>query len=251
MKKTTLTSIFFRSFFIHATLNFRRMQNMGFGMALIPMIRELRLQKKDAVKILTAHLQMFNTHPYLSAPIIGSIVRLEEDHVAKGENSDTASIRQSLMASYAAIGDIFFCGAFRPFAAIVAVLLVHIGLAMAPVIFLLIYTPAHLWVRLKGFIEGYRKGKTGFEFIRALNLPAAAVRIRWITLMVLTGLMIWLARDGGYWPFGETYGVVAKLIALATVMLCYILIKKGISQVYIVYGAVLAFVIISWTGWIS
>jgi len=63
--------------------------------------------------------------------------------------------------------------------------------------------------------------------------------------------MIWLARDGGYWPFGETYGVVAKLIALATVMLCYILIKKGISQVYIVYGAVLAFVIISWTGWIS
>ena len=130
-------------------------------------------------------------------------------------------------------------------------LLVHIGLAMAPVIFLLIYTPAHLWVRLKGFIEGYRKGKTGFEFIRALNLPAAAVRIRWITLMVLTGLMIWLARDGGYWPFGETYGVVAKLIALATVMLCYILIKKGISQVYIVYGAVLAFVIISWTGWIS
>ena len=86
MKKTTLTSIFFRSFFIHATLNFRRMQNMGFGMALIPMIRELRLQKKDAVKILTAHLQMFNTHPYLSAPIIGSIVRLEEAPCVRKEN---------------------------------------------------------------------------------------------------------------------------------------------------------------------
>ncbi|MFA5321651.1 MAG: PTS system mannose/fructose/sorbose family transporter subunit IID [Smithella sp.] len=251
MKKTTLIKIFLRSFFIYTTLNFRRMQNMGFGMAIIPLIREMRLQRKESERILTAHLQMFNTHPYFSAPIIGSIVRLEEENVSREKTLDTVSIKQSLMASYAAIGDIFFWGALRPLAAIIAVILIYMGLTIAPVIFLLIYTPAHLWVRLKGFIEGYRKGKTGFEFIRSLNLPGVAVKIRWISLIGLIALMIWLSRSGGYWPFIKTYGVVVKLATLTTVMICLLMIKKGISQIYIIYGAVVMFVVISWTGLLS
>ena len=86
MKKTTLIKIFLRSFFIHTTLNFRRMQNLGFAMAIIPVIRELRLQKKESRQLLTTHLQLFNTHPYFSAPIIGSIVRLEEEQACTGED---------------------------------------------------------------------------------------------------------------------------------------------------------------------
>ncbi len=252
MKKTTLTKIFLRSFFIHTTLNFKRMQNMGFCMAIIPLVREMCLHRKQSERILTDHVQMFNTHPYLSAPIIGSIVRLEEEKASGKEAfSDTVSIKQSLMASYAAIGDIFYWGALRPFAAIVAVILSYIGLAVAPVVFLLIYTPAHLWVRIKGFIEGYRRGKTGFEFIRSLNLPGAAVKIRWISLAVLISLMVLLSGDGTQWPFAETYGVLMKLTALAIVMGCLFLIQKGISQVYIIYGAVAIFIIISWTGLMS
>ena len=74
---------------------------------------------------------------------------------------DVPRLKQSLMASYAAIGDIFFWGALRPFASIFAVILIYMGLIIAPVAFLLIYTPAHFWIRLKGFIEGYRQGKKG------------------------------------------------------------------------------------------
>jgi len=252
VKKTTLIKIFLRSFFIHTTLNFKRMQNIGFCMAIIPLIREMRLHREESERILTDHVQMFNTHPYLSAPIIGSIVRLEEEKASKKEAfSDTVSIKQSLMASYAAIGDIFYWGALRPFAAIVAVMLSYLGLAVAPVVFLLIYTPAHLWVRLKGFIEGYRRGKTGFEFIRSLNLPGAAVKIRWIALAVLIGLMVLLSGEGAQWPFVETCGVLMKLTALAIVMGCLFLIQKGVSQVYIIYGAVAIFMIISWTGLMS
>jgi PTS system mannose-specific IID component len=112
---------------------------------------------------------------------------------------------------------------------------------------LLIYTPAHFWIRLKGFIEGYRQGKKGFEFIRSLDLPRVAVKIRWLSLIILAGSFIWLSYDG-YWPFINTYGVIIKLTALAVVLLCFLLIKKGISQVYIIYGAVLIFLLISWTG---
>ena len=228
------------------------MQNMGFAMAVIPLIKELRLDKKKSEKFLTAHLQMFNTHPYFSAPIIGSIVRLEEENVLKDkENADASSIKQSLMTTYAAIGDIFFWGALRPLISIISVILIYMGLAFAPVVYLLIYTPIHFWVRLKGFIEGYSKGKRGFEFIRSLNLPGTAVKIRWISLIVLIGLIIWLSRDGGYWPFIKTYGVVVKLTALAVVMFCLLLIRKGFSQVYIIYGAVVIFIAVSWTGFFN
>jgi len=226
------------------------MQNMGFAMAVIPVIKELALKRKDSEEFLTKHLQMFNTHPYFSAPIIGSIVRLEEENVSQDEVFDANSIKRSLMASYAAIGDIFCWGAFRPFIAIVSVLLIYMGLVFAPIFYLFVYTPIHFWVRLKGFIEGYRRGKRGFEFIRSMDLPSIAVKLRWISLTVLIGLMIWLSRDGGYWPFVETYGIVSKFVAMAVVMLCLILLKKRISQITIVYGAVVTFMILEWTGWI-
>ncbi|MCX5850369.1 MAG: PTS system mannose/fructose/sorbose family transporter subunit IID [Deltaproteobacteria bacterium] len=249
MKKTTLMKIFLRSFFIHTTLNFRRMQNLGFAMAIIPLIREWRLEQKDSEKIMTRHVQMFNTHPYFSAPVIGSVVRLEEEQAGKGEALDVIAIKQSLMASYAAIGDIFFWGALRPFASIIAVMSACMGLIVAPVIFLLVYTPVHLWIRLKGFIEGYRGGKKGFEFIRSMDLPGVAVKIRWLSLFILAGSVIWLSC--GYWPFVNTFSVIVKLTALAVVLICLILIKKGISQVYIIYSAVVIFILISWTGFIN
>jgi PTS system mannose-specific IID component len=226
------------------------MQNLGFAMAIIPVIRELRLQKKESERLLTTHLQLFNTHPYFSAPIIGSIVRLEEEQACRGEDCNASAIKQSLMASYAAIGDIFFWGALRPFASIVAVILIYMGLIIAPVAFLLVYTPAHFWVRLKGFIESYRRGKNGFEFIRSLDLPSIAVKIRWISLIILSGLLIWLSRDHGYWPFIKAPGVMMKLTALAGCMLCFLLIKKGISQMYVIYGAVVIFLLASWKGFL-
>ena len=65
---------------------------------------------------MTTHLQLFNTHPYFSAPIIGSIVRLEEEQAEKANLLTPSAIKKSFMASYAAIGDIFFWGALRPFA---------------------------------------------------------------------------------------------------------------------------------------
>ena len=250
MKKTTLMKIFLRSFFIHTTLNFRRMQNMGFTMAIIPLVRELRLQQKDSERMLTMHLQMFNTNPYFSASVIGSVVRLEEEQAGKGDAMDIPPIKQSLMGSYAAIGDIFFWGALRPFASIFTVILAYMGLILAPVAFLLIYTPTHFWIRLKGFIEGYRQGKKGFEFIRSLDLPRVAVKIRWLSLIILAGLVIWLSYDG-YWPFIKTYGVIMKLPAMAVVLLCLLLIKRGISQIYIIYGAIVIFFIIAQTGLIN
>ena len=244
MKKLTLMKIFLRSFFIHTTLNFRRMQNLGFAMSIIPLIREWRLQKKDSEQMLTRHLQMYNSHPYFSAPIIGSVIRLEEEHLGGDNVSDVLAVKQSLMGPYAAIGDIFFWSALRPFAAIVAAALTFMGFIIAPVAFLLIYTPTHFWIRLKGFIEGYRRGKQGIEFISALNLPRVAVKIRWLSLIILATSAIYLLYNG-YQPFIQIPKIIMISASIATVLLCFLLIKKGVSQIYILYGAVVIYFLIS------
>jgi len=161
------------------------MQNLGFAMAIIPLVREWNLSRKDSEKMLTRHLQLFSTNPYLSGSVIGSVVCLEEEENGKSEDLNISTIKQSMMGSYAAVGDVFFWGALRPFASIIAVILSYMGLIFAPVAFLLIYTPSHIWIRLKGFIEGYRGGEKGFEFIRSLDLPGVAVKIRWLALVAL------------------------------------------------------------------
>jgi PTS system mannose-specific IID component len=244
LNKSILFKIFLRSFFIHTTLNFRRMQNLGFAMAVIPVIREWNLSVKEAAGLLTRHLQMFNTHPYFTGPVLGSVVRLEEKS-GGGEVSDSIMIKQSLMGPYAAIGDTFFWGALRPFAAIVACVLAYAGYLVAPLAFLLLYTPSHLWVRLKGFIEGYKRGKQGIEFIRMMDLPRIAVRIRWISLIVLAGPAAFLFTYNNRSPFIILSDVMMMVVAAAIILVCLLLIKKRISQFYILYGAAIIFLLLS------
>jgi mannose PTS system EIID component len=244
MKRGSLIKIFLRSFFIHAALNFRRMQNLGFAYAMIPLLRERKLSGKDEEETLIRHLQMFNTHPYLSTPLIGSIVRMEEERPDGDDASSIIMVKQSLMGPYAAIGDTFFWGALRPCAGIVAAGLAWMGWILAPLAFLLIYTPTHVWVRSKGFIEGYRRGKQGIEFVRRIDLPRIATRVRWFSLIALAGFGVWHLQ-GGYLTFTGTSRLVEASAALVVILLCWFMIKKGVSQIYILCGAVVLFLLFS------
>ena len=248
MNKLVLVKIFLRSFFISSTLNFRRMQNMGFAMAIIPAVREWNLTRKDAAKFLTSHLQRFNTHPYFSAAVAGSVIRLEEEQIeGKGADppADAVEIKQVLAGPYAAIGDTFFWGSLRPFAAIISCVLAYMGYVLAPFAFLILYTPAHVWVRLKGFLEGYRRGKQGIEFIRVLDLPRIAVNIRRGSLIVLVGWAAFLINSKGNLSSVNLSNIAMKLAAIATILVCILLIKQRISQFYILYGAAIIFLLIS------
>jgi PTS system mannose-specific IID component len=148
------------------------------------------------------------------------------------------------MGPYAAIGDTFFWGALRPCAAIIAIILGWLGIIIAPLVFLLIYTPVHFWVRMKGFIEGYRKGKQGIEFIRIMDLPRFAVRLRWIFLVMLSLFAVLLTVKEKL-PSIHLPGAVINLGALAIILFCFMLIKRRISQFYILYGAFVIFILIS------
>ena len=157
------------------------MQGLGFAYAVCPLAEESEPGSPEPSALLARHLQRFSTHPYLAAPIIGSVSRLETEK----RSAETADLKDALMGPYAAIGDPFFWGSLRPFAGVASVCLAIKGFCAAPLVFLVLYNPAHLWVRLRGFIEGWKRGAEGVEFVRRLDLPGKSGGIRWCSPVLL------------------------------------------------------------------
>lgn len=253
MKKASLLKIFWRTFFIHAALNFRRMQNLGFAYAMISLLKERKMPDREAEGILVRHLQMFNTNPYLAQPLVGSILKMEEDRREGEDPAPIVAVKQSLMGPYAAIGDAFFWGALRPCAGICSAGLVWMGSAFAPLAFLLIYSPVHILVRGWGFFEGYRSGKRGIEYIRGMDLPGMTGRVRWLALAALCAGSLWILQAGYRGAAAGAPGLAAAAVILAMILLCWWLVKRGVSQVYLLYGTAALLMIFStrdlWLYW--
>ena len=207
------------------------MQNLGFAFTMLPLIRREAGDRKRFSQSLVRHLQMFNTQPYLSAPIIGSVLTIEE----QGGAIEADHLKVALMGPYAGIGDAFFWGALRSFASVGASILALSGVLLAPLLYLLLYNPPHLWVRLRGFWEGYKMGKSGIDFIRGLDLPGVAGRIRLATL-VLIGILTAVAAEAFHQKLFFPSEIWVKAVAVALIVLCFLSIRGGISSIKILYG---------------
>ena len=75
--------VWWRSQFLQGSWNYERMQNLGWAYSLIPAIKKLYTNKEDQAAALKRHLEFFNTHPYVAAPIMGvdrKSTRLNSSH---------------------------------------------------------------------------------------------------------------------------------------------------------------------------
>ncbi len=234
LKRKQLFKIFLRSLLIQASWNVSRMQGLGLAYAICPLAKESKPGSPERPALLARHLQRFSTHPYLAAPIIGSVSRLEVEN----RSAEAADLKTALMGPYAAIGDPFFWGALRPFAGVSAVCLAIQGFFVAPFVFLLLYNPAHLWVRVRGFITGWQQGENGVEFIRRLDLPRMSGWIRWGTTILL-GFAACLASTAAAFPALFEPGLLGRVAGLAVVLAGFLAVRKGIQPLAILYGSVL------------
>jgi PTS system mannose-specific IID component len=175
---------------------------------------------------------MFNTHPYLVSSVIGSVARIEEE---AGTSESAVDLKKVLMGPYAAIGDAFFWGALRSFSGVGAVILALTGILLAPLAFLLLYLPAQLWVRVKGFLEGYRYGRNGIDFIRALDLPKESVKLRYLLLILIASLAA-VAVDTASLSWNFTPEMPDEAVGSVLLLLVFVGVRLGISSVKILYG---------------
>ena len=79
MRNNVLNMVIMRSFLLQGCWNFERMQNLGFCYALMPALSKIYGKGEELRKALQRHLEFFNTHPFMAAPILGAVVRMEED----------------------------------------------------------------------------------------------------------------------------------------------------------------------------
>ena len=76
LTKADRQKVWWRSTFLQGSWNYERMQNLGWAYSLIPAIKKLYKKEEDRSAALERHLEFFNTHPYVAAPIIGVTLSL-------------------------------------------------------------------------------------------------------------------------------------------------------------------------------
>ena len=116
LSKSDRKKVWWRSQFLQGSWNYERMQNLGWAYSLIPAIKKLYTTKEDQAAALERHLEFFNTHPYVAAPIMGVTLALEEERANGVEIDDAAiqGVKIGMMGPLAGIGDPVFWFTVRP-----------------------------------------------------------------------------------------------------------------------------------------
>jgi len=113
------------------------MQNGGWCYSIIPAIKKLYPNKEDKVAALKRHMEFYNTHPYVSAPVMGVTLALEEERANGAEINDTAiqGVKVGMMGPLAGVGDPVFWFTLRPILGALGASLALSGNIIGPLIF--------------------------------------------------------------------------------------------------------------------
>ena len=164
-KKVTLSkkdrmAVCCRSTFLQGSWNYERMQNGGWAYSMIPALKKLYTTKEDRAAALKRHLEFFNTHPYLAAPILGVTLALEEDRANGAPVDDVAinGVKVGMMGPLAGVGDPVFWFTARPIIGALGASLAISGNIVGPILFFVLWNVlriAFLWYTQE---FGYRAG---------------------------------------------------------------------------------------------
>ncbi|CDH18796.1 PTS family enzyme IID, mannose-specific [Xenorhabdus bovienii str. kraussei Quebec] len=161
LTQSDIRGVFLRSNLFQGSWNFERMQALGFCFSMVPVIRRLypenTEERKQAIK---RHLEFFNTHPYVAAPILGVTMAMEEQRANGADIDDSAinGIKVGLMGPLAGVGDPIFWGTVRPVFAALGAGIAMSGSMMGPILFFFLFNLVRLLTRYLGVAYGYKKG---------------------------------------------------------------------------------------------
>ena len=102
--------------YLQGSWNYERMQNGGWCYSMIPAIKALYKDPEDQKAALNRHLEFYNTHPYVSAPVIGVTLAMEEERANGAPIDDVAiqGVKVGMMGPLAGVGDPVFWFTVRP-----------------------------------------------------------------------------------------------------------------------------------------
>ncbi len=223
LSKSDRQKVWWRSTFLQGSWNYERMQNLGWAYALIPAIKKLYTSKEDRAAALERHLEFFNTHPYVAAPIIGVTLALEEERANGAKIDDTAiqGVKIGMMGPLAGVGDPVFWFTVRPILGALGASLAMAGNIVGPLLFFFgwnIIRMAFLWYTQElgykagseitkdlsgGIIQKITKGAS----ILGMFILAVLVE-RWVSIRFTVNLPSTKLSEGAYieFPKGNVTG---------------------------------------------
>lgn len=258
LTKSDLNACFIRSNLLQGSWNFERMQALGYCFGIVPAIRRLypegSQERKDAIK---RHLEFYNTQPFVTAPILGVNLAMEEQR-ANGASIDDAAIngiKVGLMGPLAGVGDPIFWGTARPVFAALGAGIAQSGSLLGPILFFVLFNAVRLFVRYWGIQYGYRKGLevvsdmgggalqkiTEAASILGLFIMGALVN-KWTHINIPYVISEITTRDGAVVTTQTTTvqnvldNLMPGLPALGMTFLCMYLLRKGVNALWLIFG---------------
>lgn len=221
------------------SLNFERMQAIGWCNAMIPALKKLYTTKEDLSAALKRHLQFFNTELMFGHLIFGPAIAMEEE---KAENPDKisdeliTSFKTGTMGPVAAIGDTIHVGTAWTLAIAVIAALAAKG-KISSIILLIAFCAVTEVLAYLLFRLGYTTGRTSFTKLmksgRLNELLDGANILGMFMMGVLSAGLVSAASvlEIGEFVLQDTLdGIVPGLLPLSVVFGAYYLIhKKKIS----------------------
>ncbi len=232
-----LLAVFRRALLIQAAWSFDRMQTIGFAYALEPVLRKLYPDPAEYEKRLKAHMEYFNTQPYLASFVLGAAVRLEQNR-ASGNNTteDVSGLKTTLMAPLGALGDSFFWGALKPMAAALAVAIILTGFWWAPILFLVVFNAWHLGLRLSMLFWGYTSSGDAVTLLAKYGFTKMARRFKIVSLAVLGGILGMMPLWGPEFKPSFDNSMVLMALGLAVTLFLVAIARRGGSPVKFMLG---------------
>ena len=218
LSKSDRQKVWWRSQFLQGSWHYERMQNLGWAYSLIPAIKKLYTTKEDQAAALERHLEFFNTHPYVAAPIMGVTLALEEERANGVEIDDAAiqGVKIGMMGPLAGIGDPVFWFTVRPILGALGASLAASGNLVGPLLFFFGWNAirmAFLWYTqefgykagseiTKDMSGGILKDITKGASILGMFILAVLVQ-RWVSINFTVNLPGKQLAEGAYINFPE------------------------------------------------
>lgn len=253
LTKSDLLNVFIRSNFHQGSWNFERMQALGYCFAMVPVIKRL-YKGEDRAKALKRHLEFFNTHPFVTAPILGVTAAMEEQKANGADIDDGAinGIKIGLMGPLAGVGDPLFWGTLRPVVAALGASIALTGSLAGPILFFVLFNAVRLAIRYFGVTYGYKKGTsivsdmaggklqklTEGASILGLFVMGALVN-RWTTINVPLVVSTITQQDGTVVTTTVQSildQLLPGLLPLLCTFACMKLLKKKVNAIVIIFG---------------
>lgn len=160
LSKDVRKKVMLRHQYLQGSWNYERMQNGGWCYSMIPAIKALYPDREDQIAALKRHLEFYNTHPYVSAPVIGVTLAMEEER-ANGAAIDDAAIqgvKVGLMGPLAGVGDPVFWYTVRPILGALGASLALTGSWAGPIMFFVLWNIIRIWFLWTTQEAGYKAG---------------------------------------------------------------------------------------------